>query len=204
MIKARHHTFYEVFFDAYIGWKLRAQFHSHHIAGETGDPGGSILMIGNHFSWWDGFWARRMNQQTYKRRFHIMMLEEQLKTHMFLSRMGAFSIRKNHRDAFESLDYAIDLLHDERNLVLLFPQGKFQSLYTFPVSFEKGWFRILKHAPETTRVVFMANLIDYFEHPKPRLTTWLRTIDRSFPDAVSVETAYNEFLADTMKKQNDL
>jgi 1-acyl-sn-glycerol-3-phosphate acyltransferase len=203
MIKARHHIFYEVFFDVYIGWKLRTQFHSHRIEGTTSAPGGSILMIGNHFSWWDGFWARRVNQQTYKRRFHIMMLEEQLKTRMFLSRMGAFSIKKNHRDAFDTLDYASDLLHDEQNLVLLFPQGKFQSVYTFPVSFEKGWFRILKHAPETTQVVFMANLIDYFEHPKPTLTTWLHTVESSMADAASVEATYNEFLKDAMKRQND-
>jgi hypothetical protein len=203
MIRAKHHRLYEVFFDIYIGWKLRANFHSHNIAGDTADSGGPILMIGNHISWWDGFWARSVNQRTYNRCFHVMMLEEQLKTHMFLRRLGAFSIRKNHRDAIESLNYAADLLHDTQNLVLLFPQGRFQSMYTYPVSFEKGWFSILKHAPETTRIVFMANLIDYFEHPEPTLTTWLLKVDKSFQDADSVETAYNEFLLNAMKKQNN-
>ncbi len=201
MIKAKHQRFYEVFFDIYIGWKLRNQFQAHRIAGDTSDTGGSILLIGNHISWWDGFWARRVIQRTFKRRFHVMMLEEQLKERLFLSKMGAFSIRKNHRDALGSLNYAIELLQDEQNLVLLFPQGRFQSLHKHPVDFEKGWFRILKHAPAKTRVVFMANLIDYFTHPKPTLTTWLRVMDMPFKDAASVEEAYNTFMQDAINKQ---
>lgn len=203
MIKADHHRFYEIFFDMYIGWKFRKGFQDHRIAGDTSDPGGPILMIGNHISWWDGFWARRMNQKTYKRRFHVMMLEEQLKHHLFLSRMGAYSIRKNHRDALNSLNYTIDLLQDKQNLVLLFPQGRFQSQYRHPVNFDKGWFRVLQNAPANTRVVFMANLIDYFNHPKPMLTTWLHPTETLFPDAESVERAYNIFLLDAMNQQND-
>jgi 1-acyl-sn-glycerol-3-phosphate acyltransferase len=203
MFKANHHNLYEGFFNFYIGWKLRKGFHKHRIAGDTTDPGGPILMIGNHISWWDGFWARRVNQQTYKRRFHVMMLEEQLRDRLFLSKMGAYSIKKNHRDALRSLHYTVELLHDEKNLVLLFPQGKFHSQYKHPINFEKGWFRIMQHAPANLRVVFLANLTDYYTHPKPTLSSYLHVADSYFPDAGSVEKAYNEFLHDAMNWQNE-
>ncbi len=202
MIKANHHRFYEWFFDMYIGSKMRSQFHAHRIGGDTVLSGGSILMIGNHFGWWDGFWLRRANQRTYKRRFHIMMLEEQLKDRLFLSKLGAFSLKKNHRDMLNTMHYAISLLKDENNLVLLFPQGRFQSLHQHPVTFEKGWFRILQQAPAHTRLVFMANLTDYFEHPRPTLTTRLKVVDKSFGDASEVEEAYNAFLLDAIQQQN--
>lgn len=177
-------------------------FHEHRISGDTSMPTGSVLMIGNHISWWDGFWAKRVNHRILKRRLHVMMLEEQLRGRLFLSRMGAFSIRKNHRDAINSLEYAANLLSNPQNMVVLFPQGRFQSLHQHPVSFEKGWFRILQKAPENTQLLFMANMIDYFDHPKPTLTTRLKLVKSSFENATQVEDAYNDFLTVAINAQD--
>lgn len=131
-----------------------------------------------------------------------MMLEDQLKNRLFLSRLGAFSIKKNHRDAINSLNYASDLLNDPRNMVLLFPQGRFQSLHQHPVDFEKGWFRIMQKAPAHCRLVFMANLVDYFDHPKPTLTTWLQLAPSDLPDNATIQDAYNAFLKSAISQQN--
>lgn len=201
MIQAEHKRAYGFLLDVYIGWRMRCLFHSHHITGDMADPGGSILLIGNHISWWDGFWARRVNQQTYQRNLYVMMLEDQLKSRRFLSKVGAFSIRKNHRDALQSLNYATQLLAHKENLVVLYPQGEFQSLHQHPVHFAKGWFRVLQQSPPHTKLVFMANLIDYFEHPKPLLTTWLHVARETFSDAASVESAYNHFLKNCIDNQ---
>ena len=131
-----------------------------------------------------------------------MMLEEQLQGRLFLSRMGAFSIKKSHRDAINSLNYAASLLHNPENLVLIFPQGRFQSLQQHPVSFEKGWFRVVQKMPENTHMVFMANMIDYFDQPKPTLTTRLKLVNHSFIDSGQVEDAFNAFLTEAIHAQN--
>ncbi|MFO7998147.1 MAG: lysophospholipid acyltransferase family protein [Bacteroidales bacterium] len=204
MIKARHHWFYERFFDATISYLMRSDFRDWVVVGDFNDTGGPVLMIGNHFSWWDGFFGRRLNQVVFRRRFHIMMLEKQLEQRMFLSRLGAFSIRKNSRDALESIQYATELLSDPNNLVLLFPQGKFQSQHQFPLTFDDGWFRILKQAPGNTQLIFMACLTDYFAGRKPALSIYLKHADRTrFKSSEQIQQAYNDFLLDAIGQQNE-
>jgi len=209
MIKGSHHVLYEKFFDLYLGWITGKDFHDHRIIIPDGDKttitaqlaGHSILMIGNHFSWWDGFIARHVSKQLLKRRLYVMMLEDQLRSRMFLSRIGAFSIRQNHRSAVESLHYAAGLLRDPANVVVMFPQGKFQSVYHYPLDFENGWFRALKMAAGHTKVVFMANLVDYFSNRKPSLNTYLHAVETALPDASAVEQAYNLFMKEAVEQQ---
>lgn len=231
MIRANHHIVYERFFDLYLGWIMRHDFRRHRMmelpagtdkmrslvdAGDTprgeklpgvltgGLDGRSVLMIGNHFSWWDGFIARAVNRRVIRRRLHVMMLEEQLRSRMFLTRLGAYSIRQNHRSALETVNYTLELLQDPENLVVMFPQGRFQSLSQQPVSFEKGWFRILQRAGDHTALAFMVNLVDYFEHRKPTLTTCLRLVKEPFSAAQEVEEAYNAFFKDVAAASCDL
>ncbi len=228
MIRANHHIAYEKFFDLYLGWIMRRDFRRHRILEfpkgadhmrslvdassymEEDLPGClsaaiddySILMVGNHFSWWDGFIARTVNRKLIGRKLYVMMLEEQLKPRMFLTRLGAYSIRQNHRSALETVNYTLDLLQNPENLVVMFPQGRFQSIYQQPVSFEKGWFRILQKAGDHTALVFMVNLVDYFEHRKPTLTTCLRLVNESFSDVHEVEQAYNAFYKEAAEIAN--
>lgn len=119
-----------------------------------------------------------------------------------------------------SLKYATKILSKPKNLLLLFPQGSFQSAHRYPVTFEKGWFRILEKAPANTQVVFMASLCDYFEFRKPALNVYLHHVrpesaseinsvtqsvgkpgQALFPDAGAVEAAYNVFLKDAIEAQ---
>lgn len=204
MIKANHNRFYEWFFDAYISYMMRSDFREWVVVGDFNDSGGPILMIGNHFSWWDGFFGRRLNQVVFRRKFHLMMLEEQLAPRMFLSKLGAFSIKKKNRDVLESLKYAVELLHEPGNLVMLFPQGKFQSQHDYPLRFDNGWFRILEQAPENTQLVFSACLTDYFAHRRPALTIYLeQRVAQKFSSSRKVEEAYNVFLKNAIRQQTE-
>ena len=165
----------------------------------TGKP---ILMIGNHFSWWDGFFACYLNQEIFHKKLHIMMLEEQLRPRMFLNKAGAYSIRKGSRDALESLKYTAGLMNDPGNLAVLYPQGEFESVYTFPVRFENGMEKIAGFAQNEFELVFYAALIDYFSYRKPTLTIYLEQANPA--DAGSarlLESAYNSFLAFCISKQ---
>ncbi len=222
MIKAAHNRLYETFLGAYLHVHMRFAFSRIRINADYSDHGGSLLLIGNHFSWWDGFIARHVNNKLLQKKLHLMMDEDQLAKRKFLSKLGAFSIRRASRSAIESLDYASEILQDPHNLLVLYPQGRFQSLHQQPLSFEKGWFRIIKKAPHHMQIVFMAVLVDYFASPRPSLTIYLQdavnniSINTSkaainlnstgniiFKDAKAVEDAYNMFLGNVVGIQND-
>ena len=205
MIKASHNKLYEVFFDNYIRLLLKIDFREVNIIRPgLEDQEKAVLLLGNHFSWWDGFFARYINNRVFRRRFHVMMLEDPLKKRMFLNKLGAFSIKKNSKTGLESLEYAAGLLEDKNNLVLLFPQGSIQSHHNRPLTFEKGWFRILNKISGHFQVVFMAGLVDYFSHRKPTLSIYLENYNPGEPFNKEVfQDAYNAFFENCITQQKE-
>lgn len=210
MIKARHNHIISVFFDYLMrGW-LHLAFRRIHIHNHVADQGGPILLVSNHFSWWDGFIARYVNIKTFGRKLFVMMLEEQLKSNAFLRKLGAFSIKKNSRSALDSLQYAGSVLKNRNHLLLLFPQGQFQSIHTQSLSFEKGWTRILLKASPGTQLVFMACMIDYFAHRRPTLNIYLHKVsaaslrEHTKPEELAgmLEKCYHAFYAECVDSQN--
>ena len=175
MIKPAHHPLYERFFGAYLWTHMRLAFRYIRIHNNFTDNGNPVILIGNHFSWWDGFIARHVNINVFKRKLHLMMDEEQLAKRKFLCRLGAFSIKKNNRSAIESLNYAASVLNDPGKLLVVFPQGQFQSLHQHPVNFQKGWFRIIQKSQPNIQIVFMVALTDYFSSPRPGLDIYLES-----------------------------
>ena len=111
MIPARHTRFHTCFFRWYTEIRLKRNFSRiivhHPIPDITSKP---LLIIGNHYSWWDGFFILWLNNRFWHKKFHVMMLEEQLRQNMILNKTGAFSIRRGSRDALESLKYANGIL----------------------------------------------------------------------------------------------
>lgn len=181
---------------------IRLHFRRVIINGDFDDRDLPVLLIGNHFSWWDGFIANFLNNMIFHRKFHIMMLEEQLSGRMFLNKAGAFSIKKGSRSVIESLHYTRDLLKGKENLVVLYPQGEFESIYRTTVRFEKGMSTIVTGLKNKLHVVFYAALVDYFSHRKPALTIYLREIPQEMAsNPEKMETAYNTFLTECVMQQ---
>ncbi|GAB4416121.1 MAG: hypothetical protein OHK0039_25310 [Bacteroidia bacterium] len=179
------------FWETFTHLALRRRFHTVEadLLPET-DPGRAILLIGNHISWWDGFWGIWLNKHRFGRRFFVMMLEEELRKRPFMRRGGAFSIRPGSRDVLRSIDYTRALLTDPRNLVLLFPQGRIHSLYETEIRFAPGVARILRESP--CQVVFYAALLDYGSHPRPSLRFYLAACPPGTAPA-DIEAAYQQF-----------
>jgi len=203
MIKARHKTFYDWFFKWYSRVMLRIHFREMEVRGDAEDDGNPILVIGNHFSWWDGFIMVEVNNRLWKRYFNVMMLEEQLQNRMFLNKAGAFSIKKGDRSLVESLNYAGDLLSDSQNLVLMFPQGEIQTKYTRKFEFEKGVETILKRSQGRPQVILSAALIDYFSWKQPRLDVYLKKFNYdTIPSTPELQDAYNSFFEEAVQKNN--
>ncbi len=201
MIKAKHIPFFVRFFSIYSRYGLNRLFDSVDIDCHVETSGRPVLLIGNHFSWWDGFIAYRLNDLRLHKKFHIMMLEEQLSSRLFLNKAGAFSIKRGSRSVVESLHYASSLLHERDNLVVVYPQGTISSIHQRPVRFEKGVERIIAGASDKLMILFYVALPDWYSERKPIMT--LRVIEYTARErsASDLEESYNIFLNECITKQ---
>lgn len=172
MLLPRHGRAYRLFWDSYIRYIIRQDFHAfEHSLPQVPRSDRSILVLANHISWWDGFWVYDLNRRLFGRQFHVMMLEEQLRRHRFLQTAGAFSVAKGSRGILESLRYATELLAFPQNLLLLFPQGAIASQHTphHALRWEKGAWRLLEAAHAHTQVLLCALHTDYGSQRKPTI-----------------------------------
>lgn len=200
MIKAHHNSIIYSFFKIYTALKIKKNFNAVRIIGNIDVSDHSVLLIANHVSWWDGFWVLHLCMNKLNKKFHFMMLEKELRKRWIFSYSGGFSIAKGAKSMIESLNYSIDLLKDTNNLVLMFPQGKLQSLYQDEFKFQKGVERIIEKS-RGTKVVFMASLIDYFEHPLPDLYLYLQEYNSENSTIAEIEKSYRNFFKSCVENQ---
>ena len=113
MIRANHNKRLIKFSNYYTKILISIFFDSVKYNGHYEEKELPILMISNHFSFYDGFIQILLNLKVFKRRFNIMMLEKELRKNMILTKIGACSISKGKRTSLESLDYAVELLQDK-------------------------------------------------------------------------------------------
>lgn len=175
MIKAKHHKVIYPLFIWLTRTMIRRNFNSVSIQGEFNDNGKSVLVIANHVSWWDGFWVMLLNLKMVRRRFHFMMLEDQLRKHWYFKYTGGYSVRKKSKTILESINYSVELLQKPDHLVLMFPQGQIHSMYQTSVNFEKGVERIIQYVPPETQILFVVNMADYLSDSKPNLYIYIRS-----------------------------
>jgi len=204
MIKASHNKFRIHFFTAYSRLLMKLYFRRVNYIGHYEEKNLPVLILANHFSWFDGFIQTGLNNRFFHRRYFVMMLEEQLRKHMFLRKVGCFSIEKGSRNIMESLNYSIEILKDRRNALLLHPQGRIQSLYTEPLEFEKGLEYILNKIDYRADMIFNVNLIDYFSHQRPEMNCYFQSFSLSEkPGLKEIETAYNRYMQICKLKQKE-
>lgn len=176
MITSRHHSFARLLFAPYLRYLFRKYFHRLNIPAsvEGLEQGKSILLIANHFSWWDGFFWYQVNKLVFRKNFHIMMLEEQLERFWFFKYLGAFSVKKNSRSVLKSLEYAANLLEDPDNMVVIFPQGEIEVPWIHQMNMGKGAAHIWKKAQVKAQLVYGVVLTHYGSQPKPTATFYMQ------------------------------
>ncbi|NLF41900.1 MAG: glycerol acyltransferase [Bacteroidales bacterium] len=181
---------------------MKKHFSGFVIKGDIPKVEGPILLIGNHFSWWDGFIAWEVNRKLFRKKFFILMLEDQLRKFSFFSYLGAFSIKKHSRDALESIRLGSEILASGNNLLVLFPQGEIASQHQAKLVFQSGWYRMLNENSTNPGLVFMVNLVDYFSAPKPSLTVYLKSYKWTDNDTTDhISNAFNDFYQECKQKQ---
>lgn len=201
IIKAQHHPIIYPFFKFYTNWKIFRNFESVHFSGNYFEKGRPLLLIANHVSWWDGFWVFYLNQKLFKRKFYFMMLEEQLKKYPFFIKSGGYSVKKGNRSILESIQYTAEILKESGNAVLLFPQGKIQSVYESTFKFEKGIEKVLEAVECSIQIIFIVNLTDYFSDPKPGLYIYYREYEDNKSGTVTLQEEYNSFYQSCISEQ---
>lgn len=130
-----------------------------------------------------------------------MMLEEQLKKYSFFIKSGGYSIQKGNRSILESIRYTAEVLQESGNAVLMFPQGKIQSLYESSFLFEKGIERILEAVDNPIQIMFIVNMTDYFSDPKPVLYIYYMEHEDNNSDVVALQKEYNNFYHSCISEQ---
>lgn len=193
--RASHHPIIYPFFQLYSLWKIKFNFHRVFVSGDFQEKGLPVFMISNHISWWDGFWVVYLNIKLLHRTFYFMMLEEQLRKNIFLNKAGGYSVKKGSRSIIETLDYTAELLSDKKNLVLMFPQGKIESMHNQNIRFERGIEHVLRKAKGKVQVLFLVNLIDYFSNQKPGLYMNIREYTGSDFRTENLQNEFNSFYA---------
>jgi len=167
MIPQRRNAFIQNLFHRYVNYRARKTFNVMRYNEINLKPGHSVLLLCNHFSWWDGFWAGWLTWFFFKRKFYIMMQEDHLKQRMWLNLMGGFSINRQSKEVVRSLNYAADLLNNPENLVTVFPQGELVSNHTEDINIERGIAHIVKKVKGNCQIVYYSAFIEYFESLKP-------------------------------------
>jgi 1-acyl-sn-glycerol-3-phosphate acyltransferase len=167
MIPERSHKLIKKLFAPYLAYRLRKAFKLLKHNEVKVMPGHSILLLCNHFSWWDGFFAGHLTQTYLHRDFHIMMQEDHLQKRMFFNRVGGFSINRKSKEVVTSLQYAAQLLDNPDNLVAVFPQGALESNHTEEINIERGIDYIVKKIKGDCQIIYYSAFVEYFESLKP-------------------------------------
>jgi 1-acyl-sn-glycerol-3-phosphate acyltransferase len=197
IIKSRHHYFYYTFLKLfYCEWKIKQHFLKVIISGQYLEKNQPLLILSNHVSWWDGIWAMYLNIKLLHRKFHFMMLEEEIRKDKVPNYVGGYSVKKGSRSIIESLNYTSELLSDNRNLVLLFPQGRIESLYNPAIQFEYGFEKILRKVGKQVQILFLVNLVDYFSEMKPIVYMHIKEYPNASINVEKMQQDFNSFYAE--------
>jgi len=185
MIKPGKNFIIRQILHSYVTWIVNHHFHELKFDPIEINPNRSILLIANHFSFWDSLILFIVCRKLVKKNFYVMAREDTTVKFQYVKYGGAFSINKQSRDMLESLDYAAELLDDPKNLVLIFPQGKLYSNFVNTIQFEKGITRVIEKADGKFQLLFAATFVQYLKHKKPTATVYLKvepSLGKSFED----------------------
>lgn len=202
MLEPRQNKLIFHFFSWYINRIIKSDFEGINFNRIEFSKEQAILLLANHCSWWDGFLMFQINRIYFKKRFHVMITEENYQKVWFFKYLGGFSVKKNSRSIIETLEYAGNLLNDPENLVLIFPQGKLYSGHVDEVQFQKGLINLINSSSRKFKYIFAASFADYFEHRKPVLTCYLQDWEGAeFTSLQLIKSAYNKHYETSRQKQ---
>ncbi|WP_233496710.1 lysophospholipid acyltransferase family protein [Mucilaginibacter hurinus] len=135
-------------------------------------PNHSYILMCNHFSFLDGFWAYYLcNKLLWKpdgmKRLFIMSLKRQIELNWWMKYTGNFSIEPRKKSMLESFDYAAEVLSEPGSLLLFFPQANLESCHVRNIDFQDGLYEIVTRIKGNCQLIWCSNIVEYFESIKP-------------------------------------
>ena len=171
MIKARHSRWADAIFNAYIKHLLKQHFNGIHYFGEPPvfERDIPVILFPNHSTWWDGFFVYILNKKKFNREMYLMMLEEELASNSFFSRVGAYSIKQGSLSGVkESLSYTRSIINNKpSSLTCVFPQGELLPWGTNPPGFKRGPEVIFRNVNRPFYIFLLAIKIEYLNEQRP-------------------------------------
>lgn len=205
MIYPKQNRFISWFFNGYIKRAIKKNFQSVNFNNIEVEGAKSILLLANHFSWWDGFILYYLNAKLLKKKFHIMVIKGTMQQVKFFKYLGAFSVSKNSRTVVDALAYAAKLLNDPQNLVVIFPQGKLYSNFITKVNFEKGVIKVVKQAGDKFQLITAAAFVENFNHKKPVVKVYLQTLPHAkFESIAELNDIYQQHYNAARQQQTEI
>jgi len=161
-------------------------------------PGHSYILMCNHFSFWDGFWAFYICNKVFMnkgmKKLYIMSLKKQMDKNKWLRYIGSFSIDPGKRSINETFDYAAEILSEPGNLLLFYPQGKLESLYTRYIKFDEGLYEIVPRIKGDCQLIWNTTTLEFFESIRPTLSCQMLDCGTNHDfDFESLKKNVNEF-----------
>jgi len=205
MTYPKNNKLFRWFFSRYIKALIRRNFQAVYFNSIKIDSEKSVLLVANHFSWWDGFILYYLNDKLLKKKFHIIVLKETMKKVKFFKYLGAFSVNKNSRSVLQTLNYAAQLLNEPSNLVVIFPQGKLYSNFVTKVNFEKGIMKVLEQVNDKFQLVTAVTFVEYLRHKKPSANVYLQTIPPTkFENITELNDIYQQHYNTAQQQQTEI
>ncbi|MBN2738674.1 MAG: lysophospholipid acyltransferase family protein [Spirochaetales bacterium] len=171
MIKARHTQWAQIIFDNYINKLLKKNFSHFYLTKNLAhfQENTSYLITPNHISWWDGFFVYPLFKKWLHKKAHLVMLESQLTQYWYFRHIGAFSINPGDRNSVkESLNYSLEILAKKDNFLVLYPQGKIESLLNDSFELHNGGLRYISRNIDC-HVFIVGFCINYHNEMKPEI-----------------------------------
>lgn len=169
-------------------------------------PNHSYILMCNHFSFWDGFWAACICRAVFfkksgMRRLYIMSVRKQMEKNKMLRYLGSFSVEPGKRSITESFDYAAEMLDQPGNLLLFYPQGNLESAFIRHIKFDEGLFEIVTRIKGNCQLVWSSNLVEFYESFKPSIYSRMLDCGTNHDfDFEALKKKVNTFHLDSIKK----
>lgn len=135
-------------------------------------PNHSYLLLCNHFSFLDGFFAYYLCFKVFNKKqkingLYTMSVKKQMEMKPWLRRTGSFSVAPGTRSVVESLNYASEILNTPGNVLLYYPQGNLESIHIRHIEFRDGVYEIVNKVKGDCQLIWCSILTEYFESTKP-------------------------------------
>lgn len=188
MIKAKSNYYARIIFDIYINKLLKKNFSHFYLINNFPElkSNDSVVLVPNHFSWWDGFFIDWVLKKETNYSIKLMMLERQLKRYWFFNYIGAFSIDpEKPTSTKETMSYSRSLIRAKENALIIYSQGIIEPYEKRPIKLKKG-LRVILKTLENIKVIPVGFKISYSEEKSPSILC-------RFGEPLLAKTIVNDF-----------